>query len=226
MRAFVVGASVLFVVGCSSAHRFIPSSQVERASGDPSAAVVRRAGVTLIADAEGWSGPPAGVARVVTPIHVRILNDSDAPLAVRYLAFRLVSDLGREVRPLPPVAIDRSRPLRTRAAPSLEGNRFRLAPYYRDLLGDEVDYWTGGFHFDPYYYDEYLRWRADLPTESMVERALPEGVIQPGGWVAGFLYFEGVEDEAAEVTLHVVFDLPLGDERVATLSVPFVDARI
>src|SRR5690606_21122103 len=148
-----------------------------------------------------------------TPIHVRILNQSDRPLAVRYQTFVLESDTGRELRPMPPIALDRSRPVRARRPPEPGARAFHFAPYYRGVFGEEVEYWTGGFAFDPYFYDGFASWRSSLPTETMIERALPEGVLASGGWVSGFLYFERVEPEARRLTLHVDLDLPQGEGR-------------
>ncbi len=219
-RRLVVLAVCL--LGCAGSQRFLPASSVRRAAGDPGAAVVDHAGVTLVADAAAWDASPPDLERLMTPIWVRIRNDSDREIGVRYQDFRLDTSLGRTLRPIPPIAIDRARPLRSAAAPAPRGQRFRLAPYYRDVLGEDTDYWTGGFIFDPYYYDRYAAWRPELPTEPMVERALPEGVIEPGGWVDGFLYFDAIEPEARSVTLHVDVELPQGEERVATMDVPFV----
>lgn len=225
-RARWVLAVALVVSGCASAQRFVPASSVERAAGDASAAVVDRGGVTIVADAEAWNADPVHLPRVMTPMYVRIRNDSDREIAIRYQDFRLESDLGRTLSPMPPIAIDRAGPLRTAVGPVPSSQGFRLAPYYRDLFGEDTDYWTGGFLFDPYYYDRYAEWQPALPTEAMVERALPEGVLEPGGWVAGFVYFDRVEDDARRVTLHVAVDLPQGEERVATIEIPFVGVAI
>jgi hypothetical protein len=88
-----------------------------------------------------------------------------------------------------------------------------------------MDYWTGGFAFDPYFYDRYERWRPSFPTDVMVERAPPEGVLNAGGWVSGFLYFDRVDPEAERLTLHADVDLPRGDERITTIELAFVDTN-
>lgn len=221
MRRHVVLLLAAAGLGCAGGQRLVPAAGVTRSSVDPGAAVVDRGGVTIAAHADAWRGVPDDLDRVMTPIYVRVRNDSDREIAIRYHDFRLESDLGRTLSPLPPIALDRSRPLRTGAAPVLDGSRFRFAPYYRDLFGDDTDYWTGGFAFDPYYYDRYDAWPPALPSSSMVERALPEGVIEAGGWVAGFLYFDAVEVEARAVTLRVHIDLPQREERVATIAILF-----
>ncbi len=224
MRLHAVVLLAACALACAGGHRLVPAPGVTRSSVRPGAAVADRGGVTLVADADAWRGAPEELARLMTPIYVRVRNDSDREIAIRYHDFRLESDLGRTLSPLPPIALDRSGPLRTGAAPVLEGSGFRFAPYYRDLFGDDTDYWTGGFAFDPYYYDRYGAWPPALPTSSMVERALPEGVVEAGGWVAGFLYFDAVEVEARAVTLRVHVDLPQREERVATIDIAFTPA--
>ena len=54
-------------VACAAPARFLPDSDVERSSRDPSAGVVTRGGVTLVADAERWSGHPATLGQLVDP---------------------------------------------------------------------------------------------------------------------------------------------------------------
>ena len=212
------------LVGCVAPQRFLPASDVERSAGDPSAGVASRGGVTLVADAEPWKGDPATLSQVMTPIHVRLLNHSDRDLAVRYQTFVLHSDTGRELRPMPPIRGGASKDARALRAPKPDAHGFHFAPYYRDALGEQVRYWTGGFAFDPYFYEGHAAWRPRLPTDAMVRRALPEGVLEPGGWVSGFLYFARVDPEARRLTLHVDLDLPQGEERIATIEIAFIDA--
>ncbi|MCZ7682178.1 MAG: hypothetical protein M5U28_26660 [Sandaracinaceae bacterium] len=52
----------------------------------------------------------------------------------------------------------------------------------------------------------------------------PRGVVEAGGWVGGFLYFDAVEVEARAVTLRVHVDLPQREERVATIDIAFTPA--
>jgi hypothetical protein len=242
-------AAASMALGCTKTTRLRPASGVERAASSPTAAVVSRGGLRLIADTEAWDAYPEDLEQVMTPILVRLLNDSDREVALRYPSFRLVTGSGQELRPMPPVQVTtrgegRRNPLsafgfaglrapvwiapdgpRQRARGEREGERhgaaFHFAPYYRDLWGDGPRYWEHGFDFDPYYYDRYGQWRADLPTEAMVRRALPEGVLEPGGWISGFLYFEKIA--ATRVVLHADIELPLGEERVASMEIAFVD---
>ncbi len=215
----------LGVAACGSSWRFVPASTVERATTRPGAGLVRRSGVTLVADPDGWPADPELADQGITAVHVRVLNDSDEPIAVRYRSFQLTSELGDARRPLPPLPMERERPSARATLPAVDALRFRFAPYYVDLVGDSTLCWPGGMELDPYYYGSYERWPTDLPSRAMVRAALPEGVLEPGGWLSGVLYFESMAPEARRVTLHVALDRPLGDQRVATVEVPFVGVR-
>ena len=63
--------------------------------------------------------------------------------------------------------------------------------------------------------------RFQLPTGAMVQKALPEGVLEPGGRVTGFLYFEdidvGKDDRATFVTDLVNAS---GGETVGAIRIP------
>ncbi len=81
------------------------------------------------------------------------------------------------------------------------------------------------FSFDSEYYGFYNDyWRnIELPTQEMLDRALPEGSLEDGGRVEGFVYFEKVDPDQVE---RVVFRFDLIDAQTGgifgTLSIPFV----
>jgi hypothetical protein len=63
-------------------------------------------------------------------------------------------------------------------------------PYYPGL-----PVWGGPWDYNPWFYDQfYGTWEPSLPSRDMLEQALPEGVIEPGGSAAGFLYFHRLKD--------------------------------
>ena len=70
-----------------------------------------------------------------------------------------------------------------------------LAPWYPYLQPwDDLD-------FDTLYWDRWGTYLTNLhlPAGEMVDQALPEGDLEPGGTVAGFLYFERVPDSTRKV---------------------------
>lgn len=68
---------------------------------------------------------------------------------------------------------------------------------------------AGRFVYDPRFYSTYFPvfQRLRLPTGDMVQKALPEGVVEAGGKVTGFLYFEDIDvgsDDTATFTTDLV----------------------
>lgn len=78
-----------------------------------------------------------------------------------------------------------------------------------------------GFHsafdWDPLYYGNYgSSWaRIPLPSQKMINEALPEGVLNHNGELEGFLYFQPVDPDDRQVT----FRAALVDRRKAKPSV-------
>jgi hypothetical protein len=82
--------------------------------------------------------------------------------------------------------------------------------------------WPRPWRYDPFYYDTYYpQWQVNLPTSEMIELAIPEGVIEPGGSVSGFLYFQPISGDLDRVTFKA--DLMDGDDgqRLGALELPF-----
>jgi len=63
------------------------------------------AGVRIIAATNDWNGTPANLYKFVTPVRVRIDNNSGHPLQISYDNFRLASPSGRVFIDLPPADI-------------------------------------------------------------------------------------------------------------------------
>jgi len=152
------------------------------------------AGVTIEARAGAWRGVPQNLEAESIPLLVEITNDSDRPLRVRYNDMMLVAPDGRTFHAIAPFRVEGRVTERVDAVPFV-ARRFRVAPYLSRIF-PIYDPWTGNFVFDRVYYDRYAPSivRVDLPTADMIRMALPEGVIEPGGRITGFLYFEDVED--------------------------------
>jgi hypothetical protein len=82
--------------------------------------------------------------------------------------------------------------------------------------------WSGPFAYEPPDYGGfYARWPERLPTRDMLSEALPEGVVQDGGRVAGFVYFRRVTARESAVE----FELTLADasdgKAFALVAIPF-----
>jgi hypothetical protein len=199
-----------------------PAPAANRVLGLEDAAMAEVAGVRTIVRAGAWTGVPAALPEL-TPLQTSIENRSGRPLRIQYHQFALVTPSGRRYAALPPYKIEgtavSSGPI---MAPGFPYRDFSFAPYYnpRPL---ELPGWPGPFPYDPDYGSRYYSlWRAPLPTEDMLEKALPEGVLAEGGYLqAGFLYFEEVDEELSQ--LDFTFELvdATSGERFGTIRIPF-----
>jgi hypothetical protein len=186
-----------------------------------------QAGVTISARANAWRGIPDNLASEVTPILVTLTNDGKASLLLRYSEFKLVSSSGQQFAALPPFDIKEniSQPIDPLAYPPIG---FRVAPYLSPFYPGLVPF-SGPFASARWYYNHYYpTWvRIHLPTTNMLQKALPEGVLESGGRITGFLYFENVGDDVARVDFMADLVSARDGARVATLSLPLlVEARL
>lgn len=167
------------------------------------------------------------ITEEVTPIRIVVDNRGERSVTVRYDDFALLGTSGVAYRALPPFDIKGSAivlggPDSTLHNPAIEYRSFRVFQPYGPVYPG-LDTFSGPYFYDAYYSDTYAQWpRRELPTEEMLARALPEGVIDPGGRLAGWLYFERVDDDEA----WVIFEALLGDvetgEPVSRLNVTFL----
>lgn len=224
----LMSALSLCLAGCGGGGQtFVPAATAERLDDTPTAAVARTDGVAIVADGTRWEYFPADLEQVLTPMYVELRNETGHEIAVRLRDFRIVTDRGEVYQAMPVHAVPDEGPLRTNAdlgGPLEPYQRFTFAPHYGPVYGPGVDYydgaWSEGWGVGPYHAPG--SWRPDLPTEPMIRHALPEGVLEPGGEVAGFLYFEKVDDDARRITLNAQLHTPEPTAaRVATIDVPF-----
>lgn len=214
--------SALSLAGCQSDPRITAARTEKRVDMNTGAASAGPVEVRVTA--ETWDEFPPNLAAEVTPLRVSIQNDGDTPIQVRYEDLRLVDARGRAFRALPPFRIDErvyvDRPVEY---PTFDYSGFYVAPHYaRGYPG--IDAWTSPFDYDPYYYDSYAAdWSVQLPTQDMIERALPEGVIDPGGKVSGFVYFEHFVADGVD-RVRFVYDVhnARSGEQSATVTIPFI----
>lgn len=197
---------------CKSAANLEPAPSAARPPvGTPAAglesAIDRVEGVEVVASAEPWVGP-AQIRYEITPVRVRLVNESLTPIRIDYGQFWLTGTEDDEVyRAIAPFAIEgeaeqkRLIPDPSPLEPAWYGERYFVydpfARYYYGGVGTYADpyIWSDA---DWAYYDAFWQDR-QLPTPAMLARALPPGVVEPGGSVEGWLYFEKVDPEAEGV---------------------------
>lgn len=214
----VAGLAVSFS-GCASTPELVPAPGAQPAPPGPgkgAVAVVR--GVRVIARSDAWAGFPPDLDRV-TPILVTIENDGAVPLRLRYNEFSLVAPTtGATYAAIPPFDI---RGVEVEPVTALGYSGFWVAPYYAPYYPGLRPYY-GSFPFDQYYYEQYYPTWVDipLPTGDMIQKALPEGVLDPGGRVTGYLYFQNVKRDAGMVDF--TLDLVSAEGgNIGTVRIPF-----
>jgi hypothetical protein len=137
----------------------------------------------------------------VIPLLVSIENNSSSALRIRYQEFALGTPAGKWLNALPPFAIEGEEVVALRSPYAYPVNGFWVAPYLSGYY-PFFPRFVGPFAYDPFFYDTYypsIR-RVPLPTGDMVQKVLPEGVLDPGGRITGFLYFETGDCDPDRVT--------------------------
>lgn len=229
-----LGAIAIALAGCAHAPsglRLAPAPSARQVIGVDNAIQTQVAGMKLIAQANAWRG--GGVLDRVTPVRVEIEDHAKVPLVIEYARFALVSAGGNRYAALPPyrlggtvetpIVADSYAPI---TRPAIEYTGFSVAPYYAPLY-PTIGAYSGAFPYDPVYYDTYAAFwhKTGLPSRDMLRRALPEGVLQPGGRVSGFLYFEPIAGEAGRVALTLDLVDARKDRLIGFARLPFVAAR-
>ena len=218
--ALAVASTAVVALGCVEESRFVPGPGVPT-TPKGTGAIEQAAGVEVILQPNAWTGYPSNLGNTVTPMHVTIENRSAHPLRVRYRELTLRSADGKVYRAIPPFHIKGSAALApTTVRPELREDRYQIAPSYGPIYPG-LAVWSGPFDSDFEYQEKlYEIWRPELPTQSMLTSALPEGVVPADGRVSGFVYFERVDPES---TTSVHFQLELIDaktnERFGTIDV-------
>lgn len=208
------------------------STELGPAAEDASAATLSavKQGVAATVEADSWTGDPR-IEAYLTPLRVELENNSEHPLRLRYDHFALIAqEDGSRYSALPPYAVEEEvdgDPVAVHPGPISEpGFRhrgFHVAPYYADVYPG-IHYWSHSFAYDPYYYDYYADYwvENEMPSEEMLQKVLPEGVIDPGGSVSGFLFFEHVPPSVEKVQFHYELTNAENGQRFGVISFPLL----
>ena len=200
-------AAVLALVGCVRDPALLPGAGANIVNGRPDVAVDAASGVRLFVRGDTWSADPPDLERVMTPILVTIQNQTGRPIGIRYAGFTMKGASGMTYEAVPPFKIDRPGPPRVAPVepPLPPSSGFWVSPYLHSRWS-ALKPWPYDFPYDGTYYDRlYVRWHQPLPTRAMIRSALPEGVLQPGAEVTGFLYFDKLTDREPLATLEARF---------------------
>jgi hypothetical protein len=209
--------TALGAAGCAERTVLMP------APGSPAVEVAGINGVRVTIDNGDLDGI-RDVETAVTPLKVTLTNDSTHAVTFRYDQVYLTGAAGKRYGALPPYEAQREAAQTVASppgVPALAYDRFFVAPHMRWYYPYLTPF-GGRFLYDPIYYDEHYRY---WPTRHAVARevramAIPEGVIEPGGNVSGYVFFEHVPAKQGQATLHAsVLDAADG-RAVAEVSVP------
>jgi hypothetical protein len=225
----VLAALTASVGACATEPELLPASGHKSSIGRRTLAVESRSGVTVTADGSVWDSSPKSLPTEVTPVWVTLHNGTGRALRVQYDEFTLRGASGATYIALAPYALRASRSRPAFEVP--DGGYFDkfqvaayLAPFYPWL-----QVWNGPLPHGPSNYSVW--WRASLPTASMLDWALPEGVLESGGTASGYLYFQKVRTQEGEVTFLAGLEEPTRarqpTSQPALIDIPFrrVDRR-
>jgi hypothetical protein len=180
---------VLAALACTHTRELVPAPGAQTAPGRPRVAEEAVEGVHVQVDSGAWTSSP--VREILSPVRVTIEDGSARALRISYGQFTLGGPSGFRLAALPPYQVVANDVAATAATvpPGFVGQNFFLAPgaahVYRGVAP-----WYGPFPYDPVYYNRwYGAWPTNLPNDEVLRHALPEGVLQPGGKLSGFLYF-------------------------------------
>jgi hypothetical protein len=228
MRLLAALALTLLLAACSAPGTQLDPAPAATTVGSETA-VDRVDDVRMTVESGTWPGQ-ARVKTEVTPLRVTVSNGGGVPIRLRYNEFALVGPDGRRYVALPPYGVEGeiTDPTLVDAydpvtAPGFTYSGFSVAPYYASVYPTLTPY-GGSFYYDRPYYDRYYTVYRDieLPTAEMVGRALPEGVLDPGGEVSGFLYFERVPPSAPRVRFRADLANARTGNTFGGISIPFV----
>jgi hypothetical protein len=193
-----------------AAHQFDPMPL------DRGAAAAAGGGVRLVADTNEWRREP--LAPGLMPLQITVENGSERSVRISYGNVTLAAPGGARLHPLPPFDLgQKNPPIPERYA--YPWYAFHVAPhlalFYRG-------FWLGSAATAPDA-EQFARGYRELtarmaPTQTMRRCALPEGVLGPGGYITGMLYFAATPRTGASLVVRLI-DGSSGDP-FATLEVP------
>ncbi len=214
--------ALLLGLGCRSVSPDLePADPSQEVPTGEDAAMDRSDGLRMIVQTTPWPGQHL-IEMEVTPVRVHIANDGSRPVAVRYDDFVIVNERGKTYRALYPHQTSGEVPPSTVREqveePRFEHEAFSVAAHQQVFYPGVLQVYDGSFI--PSHAAEHL-W-GDLPTAEMRAWALPEGVVQPGGYIEGYLYFQKVSADDARLTVRATLSKPGNGEAIARFALPFV----
>jgi hypothetical protein len=243
------------MVGCATTPVLKPAPGDTLAPGKPNVAQADVAGVVVLVNGNAWNGDPSDLGQLFTPVMVTIQNNSGKSVRVSYADFSLSNSTGFTSAAIPPIqakgqisrATPRSSKIPVQLAvyqPQLPGegtlsgrvqlaafehgydhDGFMVAPHFSAFYpGWEA--WPYSYPYDPFYYNSlYAYWPEQLPTQDMLSKGLPEGVVQNNGKISGFVYFKGVGNQESSVTFAMNLVDATNGQPIGQVTIPFAVSK-
>lgn len=222
------------IAGCAGSPTLQPAPDAAVIDSKGMTATDSAEGVTLTARYGAWNGD-VNIESAITTLRVTIENNSPHKLRIRYSDFALVTDRNARYAALPPYDVTGSVSAPAMASayrpidrPGFRYDGFSVAPHYYSIYPYLTPYELEALYFDPFYYSHYYpywdRMRTELPTPDMLRKVVPEGVLDEGGEIEGFLYFEKLVQlrDDQRVNFHVDLVDAINGQRFASLHIPFI----
>jgi hypothetical protein len=238
-------AVLLLTAGCLTETKLQPLPSARGVTED--AALAEAQGIRLVAEGDAWRGTPKALERYLTPVRVQLENRGERPVRIAPEHFELVGGSRFRYAALSLFELHKADDAtatggsgaagtgqeegeaRTRAEDSARAHAHNSTltlgwggPGRPGPWGP----WGWSGYYDPFwdpFYGPNTRWREPepLPTQDMVRQALPEGTLEPGASISGFVYFHDVSAREGNVTLEArLVDARTG-EQFGTLAIPF-----
>jgi hypothetical protein len=222
MTALVLAAILTLagMVGCAQRADLIPAPDARTLEGTAAIARAEVAGVRVVATPDANQDPAQGYPYFQT-IHLEIENESGVPMRLRYADISLVDETGGAMSALPTYLLQdvQVSPI---SHPTFYANQFRVAPHYVHHYPTFAA-WPSRFIFDDgFYRHQYSLWDPYAPTQGMREQAIPEGVIDDGGNISGFVYFKKLDPEMDRVTLTMNLVNANTEDLFGSIRIPFL----
>ena len=208
-------------LGCGHGT-LVPASSASVVPNAPTAAYSVAEGVRCSANVGAWNGREDEIPSFLVPVKIRIKNDSGRPIRVLYQDFALTGKKGRSYLPVPvlPMDVDARKAI-PKLTPIYAASKFFVAPGFHDVYAT-LEPWRTPLERDDELYDRlFRRWGDQRPPLDVLRAALPEGVLDDGGVVTGYLFFESPLDKESRVTFEATFGGGDGQTTVASIEIPF-----
>ena len=242
------------MAACATTPVLKPAPGDALAPGKQNVAQADVAGVRVLVAGDAWKGDPGNLGQLFTPVLVTIENHSGKAMRVGYADFTLSGSSGFKYAAVPPLSakgqISQADPSGSKVPVQLaaygpelgtadsservepvawrhrfDHDRFFVAPHFSYYYPGWAA-WPYWYPYDPFYYDRlYAYWPEQLPTQDMLSQALPEGVLQDNGKIAGFVYFQAVGNRESSVNFAMNLVDASNGQSFAEVSIPFAVSK-